>query len=550
MKLFSRSRRSRLIRFFTSLVTVFTTGSVILFSTNGLEYSAPTIVVKIAEILSALLLAGLFYSAIGLLIGRRASWIVAVIILIISAIWEAVQLKNHFSLLIIEILGALGIVIANYRYYPHKSEPSAIWIALKGTLTFTALSTLVACIGIFILSVSEHHSFSPLRSIIASIDHMYVLSNVFEPIAVPSPGHIFGRIFLFTIGLLNYTLIALALLKPVIDRFNASSHTYRRVLRILDTHGISSEDYFKYFPNDKSYFFSSRVDGFIAYGVSKHVCVALADPVAKDDWSRALLLEDFSIFTTKQNWQVCFLPVVKSKLPFYKKHGLTSIQLGSNAIVSTKEFVQTTAKNKHFRYIDNHFTTLGYTTRILKPPHNHVVFQQIRSVSDQWLGRSGRKERQFAMGFFDEQYLQNCELFVTYDRLQNIQAFVSIVPSYSSQRISFDLIRYSKIAPRDTSAFLFSRLITHLESIHCPEFDMGLAPLSGLEQLRNIDERGLHLLFLYSNRWFGFKGLRSFKAKFKPHWEARYAVYQGHRITVPGLIIELNRLMRRVDPQE
>ena len=547
MKLFARSRRSRLIRFIASLVTVVTTGSVILFSTSGLEYSAPPIIVKISEILSALLLAGLFYSAIGLLIGRRASWIVAVIILIVSAIWEAVQLKNHFSLLIIEIFGALCIVVATYRYYPHKSEPTALWIALKGTLTFTALSTLVACIGIFILSVTEHHSFSPLRSVVASIDHMYVLSNVFEPIIVPSPSHVFGRIFLFTIGLLNYTLIALALLQPVVDRFNATSHTYRRVLAMLDIYGVSSEDYFKYFPNDKSYFFSPRVDGFIAYGVSKHVCVALADPVAKDDRSRAQLLEDFSLFTTKQNWQVCFLPVVKNKLPFYKKHGLTSVQLGSNAIVSTKEFVQTTVKNKHFRYIDNHFTTLGYTTNILKPPHSYGTLQEIRRVSEQWLGRAGRKERQFAMGFFDEQYLQNCELFVAYDASKNIHAFVSLVPSYASKRISFDLVRYSQTAPRDTSAFLFSRLITYLESIHCLEFDMGLAPLSGLEQLRGIDERGLHLLYLYTNRWFGFKGLRSFKDKFKPKWEARYAVYQGHRITMPGIIVELNRLMRRID---
>jgi phosphatidylglycerol lysyltransferase len=131
-----------------------------------------------------------------------------------------------------------------------------------------------------------------------------------------------------------------------------------------------------------------------------------------------------------------------------------------------------------------------------------------------------------------------------------MQAFVSLLPSYSSQRVSFDLIRYSERAPRDTSAFLFSRLITHLESIHCSEFDMGLAPLSGLEQLRGIDQRGLHLLYLYTNRWFGFKGLRRFKAKFKPTWEPRYAVYQGSRITVPGLIVELNRLMRHIPAQK
>lgn len=550
MKLFSPSQRSRLIRLFACLVTVVTTGSVILFSTNGLEYSAPSNIVKVAEILSAILLAGLFYSAIGLLIGRRASWIVAVLILITSALWESVQLKAHFSWLVIEILGALCIVLATYRYYPHKSEPSAVWTALRGTLIFTTISTLVACIGIYTLSLFEHQSFSALRSVIVSIDHMYVLSNIFEPIAVPSPTHIVGRIFLFMVGLINYTLIALALLKPVVDRFNLTSHTHRRVLRLLEKFGVSSEDYFKYFPNDKSYFFSTRAEGFIAYGVSRHVCIALADPVAKDDQARALLLEDFAVFTIKQNWQVCFLPVVKSRLSFYKKHGLTAVQLGSNAIVSTTEFVCTTAKNKHFRYIDNRFITLGYTTKVLQPPHTYATLQALRSVSDQWLGRGGRKERQFAMGFFDESYLQNCELFVTYDRYKNMQAFVSLLPSYSSQRVSFDLIRYSERAPRDTSAFLFSRLITHLESIHCSEFDMGLAPLSGLEQLRGIDQRGLHLLYLYTNRWFGFKGLRRFKAKFKPTWEPRYAVYQGSRITVPGLIVELNRLMRHIPAQK
>lgn len=544
MQLFSLSRRSQIIRLLACLVTVATTSSVILFSANGLEYYAPRNVVKIAEILSAVLLAGLFYSAIGLLIGRRASWIVAVLILIISAIWESVQLREHFSWLVVGIFGALCIVVATHRYYPHKSEPSAVWNALKGTLIFTSVSTIVACVGIYMLSLFEHNSFSPLRSVITSIDHMYVLSNFFEPIVVPSPSHIFGRLFLFMVGLINYTLIAVALLKPVVDRFNTSSVIHQRVLRLLDKYGASSEDYLKYFPTDKSYFFSSRVDGFIAYGVSKHVCVALADPIAKNDYDRFQLIEDFSVFTKKQDWQVCFLPVAENRMPFYQKHGLSSIQLGSNAIVSTDEFVQTTAKNKHFRYIDNRFTTLGYTTKLLKPPHSNTTLQELRTISDQWLGKGKRKERQFAMGYFDESYLQNCELFIAYDKDNHLQAFVSLIPSYTSQRVTFDLIRYGQNAPRDTSAYLFARLITHLDTVNCREFDMGLAPLSGLEQLRKLDERGLHLLYLSTNRWFGFKGLRGFKGKFKPTWEARYAVYQGHRITMPGIIVELNRLMR------
>lgn len=547
----SHLTKTQLVRFGAALATFATVGIVFIWSPDTLQYPAPLRILRLAEIVDAIIIALLFYASIGLLIGRRTAWLVSLYVLGFSAIWESIQSVKLISPFSILILITLGLVIVTRRFYPQEHQKSAFQPALERALLFTLITTLLGCIAALAVARFAHHRFSLLPSIIYSLDHMYVLSSVFEPVRhVPKALDLSIRFGLFTLGVINYSIIAVSMLKPLIDQFVLTRHSQQRVLQLLDAYGTSSDDYFKFFPADKSYYFGQKVEGFVAYGVSSGICVALADPIAKDAADQAALLDEFLQYTNRHGWQACFLAVPEQSMPLYKSHNLTSIQLGSTAIVDVHECATTTLQNKHFRYIQNKFTKQGYTTKLLSPPHSHELLHSLKNISDDWLKRDHRKERQFAMGYFDPQYLQNSQLFVVYTPSGQPEAFINLPPTYSRTRVAFDLLRYTSEAPRDTTAYLFAKLITYLDTVGYEEFNMSLAPLAGLEDSRKIDERGLHLLYQYTNRWFAFKGLHAFKSKFKPRWEAQYALFEGTRLRTFNFAVELNKLMKYTEKKD
>jgi phosphatidylglycerol lysyltransferase len=81
---------------------------------------------------------------------------------------------------------------------------------------------------------------------------------------------------------------------------------------------------------------------------------------------------------------------------------------------------------------------------------------------------------------------------------------------------------------------LFVELLVRLSATH-RRFSLGLAPLAGVGDRPGapLEERALFQISERLNRFFSYKGLRSYKAKFQPHWENRFLVYQGGP---PGLV--------------
>ena len=545
INLWQRPKSAQLVRISAALATFLTVGIVFIWSPDSLQYPAPFRILRIAEIIDALTIAFLFYAAIGLAIGRRTAWLVALYVLGFSAIWETIQSTKVISPFSVLLLATLIFVLSTRRFYPHVHQKSTFQPALERALSFSFMTTVIGCMVALIAAHFEHRSFSLLPNIIYSLDHMYVLSSVLEPTHHASKVLDFSiRVGLFSLGVVNYSIIAMTMLKPLIDQFVLTRHAQQRAQQYLQSFGTSSDDYFKLFPADKSYYFGQAVSGFIAYGVSSGICIALADPIAKDVADQKKLLSEFMQYTDQRGWQTCFLGVTQKGLPLYAKEQLTTIKLGSIAIVDIHEYVATTLQNKHFRYLPNKFAKQGYTTELLLPPHSEELLSRLQNVSNQWLTRGHRKERQFALGYFDTDYLQKSMLFVVYNASHIPEAFVNLPPTYSKEQISFDLLRYSNDAPKDISAFLFARLIAELAKSHYSQFNMSLAPLAKLEDSQTIDEKGLHLLYQYANRWFAFKGLHAFKNKFKPTWEPQYAVFQGSRLRTLNFAIELNKLMK------
>ena len=94
---------------------------------------------------------------------------------------------------------------------------------------------------------------------------------------------------------------------------------------------------------------------------------------------------------------------------------------------------------------------------------------------------------------------------------------------------AIDLMRQLPDAPPGTMDFLFANMMLFCQSQGYQRFGLGMAPMSGMEQhqLASRWHRFGRMMFQHGERFYNFRGLRSFKDKFDPEWEARYMIAQG-----------------------
>src|SRR5262249_29145330 len=143
------------------------------------------------------------------------------------------------------------------------------------------------------------------------------------------------------------------------------------------------------------------------------VAFALADPITKESY-RAKLATEFIEHCRRNGWRACFLLVPQSSIVLYEPK-LKLFRVGSSAVISVGTFGQSTLHNKWWRWQANRARRLGYEHEVFHPPHSASFMTELRTISDAWLTRPGHREQAFALGHFNEQYLQACNIHVLKD---------------------------------------------------------------------------------------------------------------------------------------
>ena len=106
----------------------------------------------------------------------------------------------------------------------------------------------------------------------------------------------------------------------------------------------------------------------------------------------------------------------------------------------------------------------------------------------------------------------------------DIVAFANCWLGAEKQEMALDLMRFGEGAPTNVMDFLFVELMLWGTAQGYAWFDLGMAPLSGLEPHRLAPAWNRLGTFLYRHgeHFYNFRGLRSFKDKFAPVWEPRF----------------------------
>ena len=110
--------------------------------------------------------------------------------------------------------------------------------------------------------------------------------------------------------------------------------------------------------------------------------------------------------------------------------------------------------------------------------------------------------------------------------------------------MSIDLMRYSDVAPRGVMDFLLVELMQWGRREGYQRFDLGMAPLSGLEYRRLAPLWTMFgaLLFKHGEHFYNFRGVRHYKEKFDPVWSPRYVACAG-RFDLPRVMADVATLV-------
>ncbi len=356
----------------------------------------------------------------------------------------------------------------------------------------------------------------------------------------------YARWFLDSLSLMTAVAVGYAvvvLFRPVLYRYKTQSREREQAKSLTASHGHSSLDFYKTWP-DKSFFFSRSRRSFISYRVAGSFALALADPVGPEE-ELPELISDFLNWCRDNDWRTCFYQTLPDFLPLYERFGLKRLKIGDDAVVNLEQFNLNGGSMKKLRTLVRKLEKDGIHCICHSAPLSAEVLEQAREVSDEWLGIPGRHERTFTLGQFEPVYVASTPLFAVYDAAGRMLAFVNVVPSYAAGQATVDLMRRRTEVPNGIMEYLFVKLLAMSKEKGYKTFDLGMAPMSGFQESESakFEEKLVHIFFSHLNFLFSFSGLRQFKSKFATDWEPRYAVFQRF-VDLPRLAIALQRVSR------
>jgi phosphatidylglycerol lysyltransferase len=291
-------------------------------------------------------------------------------------------------------------------------------------------------------------------------------------------------------------------------------------------HQSSTVPYLAYL-RDKSLLFNEDRSAFLMYGAQGRTWVAMGDPVGEHREATELIRQFFGRCDDFGGTPV-FYQVRKERLHQYADFGLTFVKLGEEAFVELGAFHVDGADRKPFRLSLNRFARSGMTFRVVPPAEVPALLPQLDEVSREWLAHKRAAEKGFSLGFFAPEYVVRFPAAVVEEN-GRVLAFATVWPGPDRRELSVDLMRYRGDAPRSVMEMLLLQLILWGKAEGFQRFNLGMAPLSGLElsAVAPMWTRMGHFLFEQGGALYNFQGLRSYKEKFHPVWEPRYLAYPG-----------------------
>jgi phosphatidylglycerol lysyltransferase len=235
--------------------------------------------------------------------------------------------------------------------------------------------------------------------------------------------------------------------------------------------------------------------------------------------------------------------VTADHLALYAEQGMGLYKLGEEARVSLDGWTLDLPERRRLRQIIRQLERQGCRFEVLEPEQARSILPELRRVSDAWLAHKRAREKGFSLGRFDERYLSHFPVAVV---RQNgaVIAFANLWSAGGPRELSVDLMRYLPDALPGLMDYLFAQIMCWGAREGYRWFNLGMAPLSGIrvDALAPGWSRLAALVYEHGEAFYNFRGLRTYKEKFRPEWRPRFLASPGG-LALPGDVASITALV-------
>ena len=474
---------------------------------------------------SFVLITGLFMlvAATFMLRGLRTAWWFATILSIFSVIGHITRGIN-----ITEASIALFVVVSllvTRREYNVRSNPRLRIIGIQTALLSIAAVMIYGTVGFYYLDKKHFQiDFNIIQSFYYTLQNYFLIGS---RDLIPTDS--FARDFLYTIKISGFASIAFliySLIRPYVFRSTPSTADIEKATNLVKQYGRSSIDFFKTY-SDKQFFFDPDSGSFISFKVSGNFALVLEDPVAPNREEMKKCILSFGKYCYENSLKDIYYRVPKDSVEIYRELSKKSLFVGQEGVVDLSLFTLEGGERKSIRNAINKIVEVGYTSHIHTPPLKDGLIQKLKSVSDDWLKSTGRKEIVFSQGMFVEKEIKFQTVISVENREEKIIAFLNIIPDWVKNEGTYDLLRKTTDAPNGIMDYILIELFKYFKSQGIQFVNLGFAPMSGLDDPHNFTEKSMKFAYDKIRSLSHYKGQREYKGKFDPVWFDKYLIYDN-----------------------
>ncbi|HEX4016979.1 MAG TPA: lysine--tRNA ligase [Frankiaceae bacterium] len=458
--------------------------------------------------------------------GKRRAWQICTALFLLGILTNMLKGPHPVSAAYCAVLAAA--LLYYRRYFRALSDPPSL---LRLIWLVPLYGVAVLAFGFTSLAVERHH-----------LDPHLTISGGLETIVKAMVGvggpYVYHRRFfdqyfpdaLLTLGITGLVGLAYLLFRPLRSRAPHTESDWSRARRLVQLYGSDTLAFFA-LRDDKSFFFGSDGEAFVAYTYLAGFALASGDPIGAPD-SIDQVLDEFIDYCEERSWRIAFLAARESDMPRYAARGLRGFYLGDEAIIECDTFSLEGAAMKSVRAAVRRVDR-NYRFKVIRESEaSDSLVAALNAISEQWRGKA--PERGFTMSLSQdiEGHGKNAEflLCVALDEHDRPGGFLRIVPAYGQDfGYTLDLMRHLPDAPNGMTEYLIAQSALALGQEGIVRLSMNFAMWGRLYEehvqysfAEKLAKRAVDVL----NPFFQIKSLHDFNAKFSPSWVSRVLVYQ------------------------
>jgi len=519
-------------------------------------------------------------AARGLHQGRRAAWMLAIVVesatalllLVLAGTYQIIDPALLASLepgdweyVVVYVLASLlpvamiALLVRTRRYFGIVApRPAARRFAL---VSIGAAVVLMGAYTVVVLTAADA-SGEPPTLVDALVDALRRLVPAGFLIALPSgyvPATALGFFVARWIGVVFWVVLIAAVLLLYRAAGRSAAAVDADGYRALLERGGGGTLGFMGTWRGNEHWFAEDGRGAVAYRVIGGIALSTSDPVC-DPGDEERVVREFVDFCERNDWSAVFYSVHETYLPVFDRMGWQRMSVGEETVIDLSTFQLVGKPWQKVRQALNKGKREGLTTVWSTWSELPLAYSaQINAISEEWVAEKELPEMGFTLGGMEELKDPDVRLYLAIGPDDRIQAITSWLPSWRDGRVTgwtIDFMRRGDDSMNGVMEFVITAAALHMKELGAEVLSLSGAPLAvkpGVDPAER-EETTMTALLAWLGRVlepaYGFTSLFRFKSKFNPRYDTIYMAY-ADPAALPAIGLAIGKAyLPEVSPKE